>query len=631
MLRVTHSRRQARGCTPTEDALGRVQKDLQLMGPGSKLTSQRELLAEADRAHWPELHQELEHLRRTVSDDEQERTSLEQRHEGLLAKLERLRRDAEGAIIREAALVATTLARFRLHRAVFEGPYDVVLVDEVGATTLPEVLLAVARAGSAAVLLGDFLQLGAVRPESFGNRPSQAVEQWLLRDCFGACGITTAEQAIQHPGCAVLRTQYRFGQDVMDLANLGFYDQTLRSGVERLRSPDDPEIVLLDTSWLEDLGRVRRSGKTKGWWPAGSLLAQVLAQHHQDLGATVGIVTPYGLQVEATLEALRDVEGSAGVIADVGTTHRFQGREFDVVVFDMVEDGGPGWISQARLGGNGWVRDGARLFNVGVTRTRHRLYLICSLKAVRRAAKGSALVPVRELIARQQIDVVDAAELLTPVGAEPPTPSSVIAHELAATLPKYVRVVDIHDEHSFFPAMEQYLKRAERSVWIWAPWTTNRLGEILPLLHDAVRRGVSVTAFVRTDRDSLMRLPPSQAWLEQLRAALPRVIQYHKMHQKIMVIDDHLALLGSLNIFSHRDSREVMAVLEGQAFARKLLEKEHAQEFADPPRCDRCGGDTVELYRSESARLGFPWLWRCTEARCGWKGEALSAMKSRRT
>jgi hypothetical protein len=41
-------------------------------------------------------------------------------------------------------------------------PYDVVLVDEVGAATVPEVLLAVAKATETAVLFGDVLQLRAV-------------------------------------------------------------------------------------------------------------------------------------------------------------------------------------------------------------------------------------------------------------------------------------------------------------------------------------------------------------------------------------------------------------------------------------------------------------------------------------
>jgi superfamily I DNA and/or RNA helicase len=68
------------------------------------------------------------------------------------------------------------------------------------------------------------------------------------------------------------------------------------------------------------------------------------------------VITPYSVQAEATLEALRDVEPSGRPLAEVGTAHRFQGREFPVVVFDTVEpqyDSGL-WMGQAsRLPGSG--------------------------------------------------------------------------------------------------------------------------------------------------------------------------------------------------------------------------------------------------------------------------------------
>jgi flagellar biosynthesis chaperone FliJ len=309
-------------------------------------TAQRHLVAEADRRGQPGRHAELERARQTVHRDQQEHQRLEQEHEALLLKLEQLRRDAEGTIIRQAGLVATTLARVRLHPAVAAGPYDVVLVDEVSAATVPEVLLAAAKAHDTVVLLGDFLQLGPVLPQTIRRSERPDVQRWLLQDSFGIGGITTAVHARQNPGCAVLDTQYRFGPDLTALANRGPYAGTLRMGHDRQRNPEDPEIVVIDTDGLDDLGIVRRSGASKGWWPAGSLLARVLAQHHRNEGATAGVIAPYGLQVEATLEALRDAEGTTQLLgADVGTAHRFQGREFDVVIFDLVEDDrGDGWV-----------------------------------------------------------------------------------------------------------------------------------------------------------------------------------------------------------------------------------------------------------------------------------------------
>ena len=133
------------------------------------------------------------------------------------------------------------------------------------------------------------------------------------------------------------------------------------------------------------------------------------------------MVVPYGLQAEATLEALRDVE-AGGPLAEVGTAHKFQGREFPVVVFDTVETrlGGPGWVAQATLGdGNSWHRDGMRLVNVAVTRVKHRLYVIASGGRVRLAPSGTALGHFRDLLEQGRALRVSAAKLITPSGWDP--------------------------------------------------------------------------------------------------------------------------------------------------------------------------------------------------------------------
>jgi superfamily I DNA and/or RNA helicase len=237
-------------------------------------------VAEANRNGWPQRYEECEALREDVRHEEPGRARLERQHEELLAALDKLRHNAEMEIIRQARFVATTLARFRLHPAVYGGQYDVVLVDEVGAAAVPEVLLAVAKARETAVLLGDFLQLGPVGLDEVRRQQRPDVQRWLGQDAFGVCGIGTPAEAVEHPGCVVLDVQYRFGPEVMELANRVMYRRTLRAGVKRSRAPDDPEVILLDTDHLGDLGILRRSGRAKGWWPAGSLLARTLAQYH---------------------------------------------------------------------------------------------------------------------------------------------------------------------------------------------------------------------------------------------------------------------------------------------------------------------------------------------------------------
>jgi AAA domain len=314
-----------------------------------------ELIAACTRRKWPGRHAQATALRSDIARDEARRHTVEERHAELQQQYERLAKAAEGEIIKEARLVATTLARFRLVRAVRDGPYDVVLIDEVGAATLPEVLLAVAKAGQCAVLLGDFMQLGPILPRALEDSDRQEIRRWLVTDPFRHCGISTLAEAVRHPSCLVLDTQHRFGPHIMRLANLLAYDGLLKAG-ENIRAHDesDPEIVLVDTDGLQDLARVRRVSRNSGWWAAGLLLSRALIELHREDGETTGVVTPYAVQAEVTLEALRDLEPDGRPLAEVGTAHRFQGREFPVVVFDTVEPWHDGnlWIGQASSAGH---------------------------------------------------------------------------------------------------------------------------------------------------------------------------------------------------------------------------------------------------------------------------------------
>lgn len=575
-------------------------------------------VAEAVGLGHPQRHAMASALKLQVDEDEKKRPTLERRHRELQDQYDKLSRDAQGEIIRSAKIVATTLARFRTTKAVFEGEYDVVLVDEAGAATLPEVLLAVGKAKTTAVLLGDFMQLGPVLPKLDGEKRPD-IARWILRDVFEHFGIDSPAAATNHDGCVVLDVQHRFGHDIMSLANALAYDGVLKPGpgVERratLRKPDDPEVVIIDTDGLQSLAQAHRTGRRKGWWPAGSLLARALIDLHDEDGEIAGVVTPYPVQAEATLEALRDTEGgSGGLLAEVGTAHRFQGREFPVVVFDTVEDDyGDGlWMARASRSPEAttWARNGVRLFNVAATRAQTRLYVIGSRRRIQAAGAHTPMGALAELIRTQRARSVPATGLIAPNGQVSPDLGQ-FSCRLADVLSRHVEVSDIDDEMSFYDTFADRLAKAETSLWIWSPWTAKRLISLLPVLEDAVRRGVRVTVFVRDPYDTGQK--KQAELLRQLRAVVPTVVSVNVMHQKIVVIDEHTVLLGSLNSLSQSRSREVMLTIKGGHFARKILAHEHAEDFARPPRCGACRGDDVDLRR----RTNADWYWRCFNRTC---------------
>lgn len=573
------------------------------------------LTAHAERRGWPTHHAEIERLRLLAAADARRRPDLEKQFEQVQDEHERLARNAQSEIISSARLVATTLARFRTNKAVFEGPYDVVLVDEAGAATLPEVLLATAKATRAAVLLGDFMQLGPVIPPALKDLERPDVQRWLLPDVFQHCEIRGPGDARRHPGCVSLIEQHRFGPTVMRLANELAYGGVLQHGHQApaARPADDPEIVLVDTDGLHELAHVHLTGHRKGWWAAGSLISRALVELHHEGGENAGVVTPYGVQAEATLEALRDVEVTGRPLAEVGTTHRFQGREFPIVIFDTVEgaDSRELWMARARTGSYDWEREGARLFNVAVTRVQTRLYIIGSGERIAEAKRGTAFAHLAALIGTPGVRRIQAKQLITPPNGPDPRLGE-FGSTLAEVLSRHVEVTDVDDEHAFFTTFEDQIRGARTSLWLWAPWVARRVRSILPLLEDAVRRGVRVTVFIRDDTDQVQRSEASQDLIADLKTVVDTVVPINVMHQKVVVIDERTVMLGSLNALSQSWTREVMLTMRGAHFARKLLAHLNAEDFACPPRCGRCGGTSIEIRR----RRNGTWFWRCHDTVC---------------
>ncbi|MCG3753195.1 AAA domain-containing protein [Amycolatopsis sp. Poz14] len=567
-----------------------------------------DLVTRATRLELPGLHERREQLKKQHRARERERAKLEERLREVTKRIAQLRRDAEGELVGQAQVVATTLARSRAHPAVARQQFDVVLVDEAGAAVLGEVLLAVGHATRTATLLGDFLQLGPVTGELEKSK-KPAVRKWLLPDVFAHCGIRSPGDVEDEPGCVGLRYQFRFGPNLRQLANKVVY-QVLEDGVTEVsgRAPANTEIVVVDVQGLDDINQVRRSGRVAGWWPVGALLSRVLVEHHAADPDGVGVVTAFRQQVEATHAALRDAGQNLAV--PVGTAHAFQGRELGSVVFDLVEDG-KGWISAAKWNGNEFARSGVRLFGVGITRARRRLYVIADGRLALKGAQGDS--PLGALVALGREGAVQrcrASVLLGMAESVDFTPVSSVEAELNEVLRGLVDVMDIHDEFSFDKALHEQLAAVRRSLWMWSPWVGKKSGQFLALIASAVSRGADVRVFVRPERDHIMRQEANKEWVAALLATGAKVIRAEVEHRKIVVVDRQVVLLGSHNPLSQRRSREVMLACRGAAFAERLLADLDAETHGQPPVCDRCGRD-FELWRSEAKAKNMPYFWRC--------------------
>jgi phosphatidylserine/phosphatidylglycerophosphate/cardiolipin synthase-like enzyme len=258
------------------------------------------------------------------------------------------------------------------------------------------------------------------------------------------------------------------------------------------------------------------------------------------------------------------------------------------VVFDTVEPWHDGnlWIGQASLlrGSSPWQQKGVRLFNVATTRVQHRLYVIASRERVQSAKPGTALGHLATLLRDKRVRNLPATSLITPTGLGPANlgPEGT---RLAEVLARHITITDVNDERSFYEQFAVLISQAQNSIWLWSAWVASRVHTLLPLLREAVDRGVRVTVCVRDPSDALQQKKHFAEALARLRAVVPNVVEVNGTHEKLVVIDDHTVMLGSLNALSQQRSREVMITMRGHHWARKLLTDLHAEEFSKPPSC----------------------------------------------
>ena len=146
------------------------------------------------------------------------------------------------------------------------------------------------------------------------------------------------------------------------------------------------------------------------------LLARALAEHRvrqaeeagESASMKAGILAPYRDQQQLVQDILN--ESGASPQIEVGTSHRFQGREFDTVIFDLVEDG-KGWIAQGDLAGTKWQAAG---FACSTSASPAPGDASTSSRTRRRSTERDQdrCIAVRQLLDADRIQVVSAAEVL---------------------------------------------------------------------------------------------------------------------------------------------------------------------------------------------------------------------------
>lgn len=288
----------------------------------------------------------------------------------------------EQAILDAAALVATTLTRCYASRLFRDFRTDTVLIDEASTASLATSFVAACTARRRAIAIGDFRQLPAIV-----QAREPAALRWLGRHVFESSGAD--DVARDHPLRAMLHEQWRMHPDISGVVSRVFYGGRLTDAPAVLERADPgPAVALFDTTRMEPRSESTLTGSKVNHVHAG-LIAELVIRSRAHR-RSIAVIAPYRAQVRAIREAVR-VRAPELLQTDeleIFTVHRFQGRDKDVVLFDLTEAPGTRCIFLDDLRS----AHAPNLINVAMSRARERLVVIGAFDHLRSGLGSSSTV-----------------------------------------------------------------------------------------------------------------------------------------------------------------------------------------------------------------------------------------------
>lgn len=463
---------------------------------------------------------------------------------------------------------------------------DLLIVDEAG-QALPEVAGASFALARQALVIGDTLQI-----EPIWSIPA-AVDIGNLMSA-GLLARTGVAEGYEHITASGLSAASGSVMRIAQKASRYHYDTDMARGMFLYEHRRCYDAIVAYCNELCYQGKLvpRRGAKPEGGLPAlgylhvdgkceqqngrsrinqleADTIAAWLVEHREELQVRygkplteiVGIITPFGAQAQAIVEACngRDIAAGKGDgVVTVGTVHAFQGAARPVVIFSAV---------YSKHADGGFIDNRQSMLNVAVSRAKDSFLVFADMDLFGLVPAGKP----RGLLAHY---------LLGDPGNELP-----FAAQPRQDLPAPAGVSHLNNASAHDQFLLRTLASATREVHIVSPWLIlQRIHEIgaWEAMSAAVGRGVKVRVYTdrqfnlgsHKDEDYHQREADLHQALHTLRGQQIESHVLNRVHSKLVMADDALLCVGSFNWFSARRdgwaNYETSMVYSGDAVADEI-------------------------------------------------------------
>ncbi|WP_298444766.1 AAA domain-containing protein [uncultured Ferrimonas sp.] len=296
---------------------------------------------------------------------------------------------------------ATCVGLASRQQSIDQLRFDLVIIDEAGRSTVPELMIPMLRAKKV-ILIGDHFQLPpSVAPllqTDEANDELPFLQERFLETSF----FETLYNGLPAQSKSFLGEQFRMPRQIGDLVAEMFYSPNGQRQLHNGRDIDQSQFLLPETlMWHEVRGRQQREGTSQYNSEEANAIVRFIDQQRQRLPAgahkEVAVITPYGAQKRA----IRRLMGQAcdgeqdgeyrwgGFTIRINTVDSFQGSEAELVCYSTV-----------RTAGNlRFLLDWKRL-NVACSRAKENLVFFGHLPFLRRPCSNGERNLFAEIIQR---------------------------------------------------------------------------------------------------------------------------------------------------------------------------------------------------------------------------------------
>lgn len=460
------------------------------------------------------------------------------------------------------------LAGYKLADLDGFAPYHLSLVDEAGMISVEALVPLLARS-QRAVVVGDPLQIEPIRSldnasaerlkarHFHDNTRYEAVSPMLVTAYHRAAG--TATGSVDEVGDGIVLDEHRRCQPA--IAELFMRIAEYR-GVHVCTAAPDARIAAACAGMggfnLMFYGVPGRRGTlpntNEDEVDAIGLLLDKLEAAGYDLTQDVGIITPYANQKNLLIKRYGERLKHRQALK-IGSVHQFQGVGFEVIVYSPV-------IFQ-RTDRDAFQNGKPNLLNVAVSRAKQQFIVVGNQQRLLAAGKSLARMAER-----------CAASFFVEMEHQSPSFEGADRHG-----------VKHYFDCDHIPAFEALAASSQRSFTVVVPWIRQGSSPNHPplkILRATQQRGVAVTVYYGHDRVDKADADDGDAGLiEAYRRYLgeANVVRMPEgTHEKILLVDDCAATVGSWNWLSHGYYR----YCESPEWQSLALRRETSVELRDP-------------------------------------------------